>query len=621
MALVKFLRGSYANYKALTPDADSIYITTDEGGIYLGSKRLGDYVLVNTINNLPADAHENALYYVKDINVLCRWDSSSNKWVQINAAGLVDIVSEGTGNVVSGVSVVDGGAGQPRKLKITYTTVATTTEISNIKGRLDTAEGKLTTLEGTADTEGSVAHSVKALEDTLKPLIQAAQNTADGAVTVNETQNGKISALEGKMSTAEGNITTLQGQVTTLNGDASTDGSVAHSIKTESDALKILINEAKGIAEGAVSVNGTQNNKIAALEGKMSTAEGNITTLQSDLAALKGDGDGSIADQIKDESDALKVLIQAAQSTADGAVSVNTTQNGQITALQGRMTDAESAITLLNSDAQTEGSVKKAVADAIAEVMTNDSEAMDSITEIVTWVMEHSEDAATMDLQVQANKGDITSLKNRMDAAEGNITSIQEDLEELMGDGEGSVADQIKDESDALKLLIQAAQNTADGAVSTNTAQAGQITALQGNMTTAQSDITNLQTDVNTLNGDANTEGSVAHSIKAESDSLKVLIEAAQTTANGAVSVNTTQTNDINSLKERMTTAEGNITTLQGNLSTEIENRTKGDAALQTSIDNLTEAVNAKNTAQDNAITAAQNTANEAVAALTWEEF
>ena len=621
MALVKFLRGSYANYKALTPDADSIYITTDEGGIYLGSKRLGDYVMVNTTDDLPANAHETALYYVRNINVLCRWDSSSSKWVQINAAGLVDIVTEGTGNVVSGVSVVDGGAGQPRKLKITYTNVATTTDINTLKGRMDTAEGNITTLKGDANTAGSVAHSVKALEDALKPLIQTAQDTADGAVTVNNTQNGKISSLETKMSTAEGNITTLQGNVQTLNGDASTTGSVAQKIKAESDTLKGLINEAKGIAEGAVTVNNTQNGKITALEGKMTTAEGNITTLQGDLAALKGNGEGSVADQIKDESDALKVLIQAAQNTADGAVSVNNTQNGKITALEGKMTTVEGAITTLNGDINTAGSVKKTVNDAIAEIIANDSDAMDSITDIVNWVTEHSEDAAAMDRQVQTNKSDITGLKGRMDTAEGKITTLEGALEDLVGDGEGSIGDQIAEESARLEGLITEAKGIAEGAVTVNNTQNGKISSLEGKVSTAEGNITNLQTAVNTLNGDASTSGSVAQKIKSESDSLKQLIQAAQNTADGAVSVNTTQTNDISGLKTRMSTAEGKITTLEGGLADEITARGNGDAALQTAIDNLTTAVNNKNTTQDNAIAAVKTNADNAIAALTWGSF
>ena len=620
-ALVKFLRGSYANYKALTPDANSIYITTDEGGIYLGSQRLGDYVMKNTVEDLPASAHENALYYVKNINVLCRWDVAQGKWVQINAAGLVDIVTEGSGNVVSGVSVVDAGAGQPRKLKITYTNVATTTEINGLKERVQTAEGAITTLNDAATVEGSVAHAVKTLQDTLTPLITAAQNTADGAVSVNGTQNNKISALEEKMGAAEGNITNLQTAVTTLNGDANTDGSVAKSIKTESTRLEGLISEAKGIAEGAVSVNNTQNGKITALEGKMSAAEGNITNLQTALNNLQGDGEGSIADQIKDESDALKLLITAAQSTADGAVSVNNTQNGKISSLEGRMATAEGEITTLKGDATTEGSVRKIVADAIATIIANDSDAMDSITDIVTWVTSHSESAAAMDLQVQTNKNDITGLKGRMDTAEGKITTLEGSLEDLIGEGEGSIAEQIAAESTILKGLITAAQNTADEAVSVNTTQSGKITTLEEKMGAAEGNITTLQGNINTLNGNADTVGSVAHSIKTESDTLKDLITAAKGIAEGAVSVNTTQNGEITTLKTKMGDAESNITKLQTDLQAEISDRATDEAAIVQSIEDLTEAVNSKNTSQDNTIAAIKADTDRAIIALTWEDF
>jgi len=46
--------------------------------------RLGDFVTVDTVSDLPADPKsESALYYVKTGNILARWDSTSNptRWI------------------------------------------------------------------------------------------------------------------------------------------------------------------------------------------------------------------------------------------------------------------------------------------------------------------------------------------------------------------------------------------------------------------------------------------------------------------------------------------------------------------------------------------------------------
>ena len=65
---VFFKKGLFENYQALeNKDSNTLYITTDEGGIYLGNKRLGDYILVNSINDLTNYAVKStgALYYAQ----------------------------------------------------------------------------------------------------------------------------------------------------------------------------------------------------------------------------------------------------------------------------------------------------------------------------------------------------------------------------------------------------------------------------------------------------------------------------------------------------------------------------------------------------------------------------
>ena len=59
--MLKFYKGLVASLPE-TGANGAIYITTDEGGIYLGTgtgiKRLGDFVQVADVKSLPAKAHE-----------------------------------------------------------------------------------------------------------------------------------------------------------------------------------------------------------------------------------------------------------------------------------------------------------------------------------------------------------------------------------------------------------------------------------------------------------------------------------------------------------------------------------------------------------------------------------
>ena len=83
--MIKFYRGLVNNLPQTGADG-ALYITTDEGGIYLGTgtgmKRLGDFVQVANVNSLPEKAHENCLYYCVAENILAKWNGT--EWKQIN---------------------------------------------------------------------------------------------------------------------------------------------------------------------------------------------------------------------------------------------------------------------------------------------------------------------------------------------------------------------------------------------------------------------------------------------------------------------------------------------------------------------------------------------------------
>lgn len=83
--MIKFYKGLEASLPTSGVNG-ALYITTDEGAIYLGTgtgmKRLGDFVQVTNVAALPAKAHENCLYYCVEENILAKWNGA--EWKQVN---------------------------------------------------------------------------------------------------------------------------------------------------------------------------------------------------------------------------------------------------------------------------------------------------------------------------------------------------------------------------------------------------------------------------------------------------------------------------------------------------------------------------------------------------------
>ena len=90
--MIKFYRGLVGNLPT-NGENGALYITTDEGAIYYGTgsgmKRLGDFVQVDAIANLPTEgANTSALYYCVAENVLAKWNGEG--WTQVNKQPTAD---------------------------------------------------------------------------------------------------------------------------------------------------------------------------------------------------------------------------------------------------------------------------------------------------------------------------------------------------------------------------------------------------------------------------------------------------------------------------------------------------------------------------------------------------
>ena len=111
--------------------------------------------------------------------------------------------------------------------------------------------------------------------------------------------------------------------------------------------------------------------------------------------------------------------------------------------------DIEAAV---KAEADIARAAEKANADEIARVDTalklaveNNTEGMDSIKELATWIEEHGPEAENMTKAISKNAEDIAAMDQAYKAADEAIDGRLGVIEAALGEGEGSVADQIAD--------------------------------------------------------------------------------------------------------------------------------------------------------------------------------
>ena len=201
MANVAFRRGNLADIPQALTDG-TLYITTDEGAMYLDTAsrrvRLGDFIPVNTVNDLPATGHayETALYYVKTGNILARWDATNSRWIQINKAGVVNVSNDPNNavgaNVVSAITPQVSADGQ-LTLIISKATVATSEDLEQLQLTVAGHTSAINTINGNG--VGSIS---KALSDATAALL--------GKKFWVGTQDEYITNVIGKGQLTEGTI-------------------------------------------------------------------------------------------------------------------------------------------------------------------------------------------------------------------------------------------------------------------------------------------------------------------------------------------------------------------------------------------------------------------------------
>lgn len=232
----------------------------------------------------------------------------------------------------------------------------------------------------------------------------------------------------------------------------------------------------EGIEAGA-QVNKLEGVQVDGTDLSISGKKVNInlaTPIADAVSAAKGELNGTITGV----DNRLKAVEGDYLKAAD-----KTEINGTISALDGRVAANEGAIEKLNGEG--EGSVKKAVADAVAGVVASAPEDFDTLKEVADWIASDTTGAAKM-------QADIA----RLDGADTV---------------DGSVKKQIKDAVAAEAEIARAAEKANADAIATEKGRVDGIVAdylKAADKTELQGSINGLRTDLGNKGDAANSEGS-----------------------------------------------------------------------------------------------------------------
>lgn len=192
---------------------------------------------------------------------------------------------------------------------------------------------------------------------------------------------------------------------------------------TEAGKVQDALDEYKEANDGVIAAikDGTSIDSFKdvenALAGKQASgdyatkteAQGYADAKDEAIAAAKKAGDDAQVDvdalaEKVGEVPADKTVVQMISDAQSAATYDDTQVKADI------KTNAD-AITKLNANSETEGSVDYKIAQAVAAIMENPDETMNSINELVTWINDHATDALELSNKVTANEQDIAALE------------------------------------------------------------------------------------------------------------------------------------------------------------------------------------------------------------------
>ena len=369
------LAGLQASYDALASrDANVLYFCTDTGKLYKGDVDFTNSVVVAATK--PTTPVVGKIYILGDTNTVetydgTAWrvisypmvtsvDANSDDMHVASAKAIYDAIQKAVDDVTGGDGVIKSVAAGTADAQVVVTKGDDTTSTVTVPGVVTTPTWDASTRKLTLPVSGGVAVEINIGKDIfLDPEADNKYNT--------ETHNIELHLNDG---------TTLEIPAADL-VDIYTGGNTNGAKVTVSDSnvisVEVVVDPVEGnalvLTEAGLKVDLSAYYKATEVDALVKTAkdaadaaQAQADTNKTAIATLNGDAntDGSVDKKVATAVAALEAgSIKNAQDAADAA-------QAAAEAADGKAESAHDAIDVLNGDASTDGSVDKKIADAVA---------------------------------------------------------------------------------------------------------------------------------------------------------------------------------------------------------------------------------------------------------------
>ena len=558
--MLKFRKGTLEQINSAAKVPGTIYIAKDEKAMYVDVDadnriRIGDFVRVAIVDDIPVPYSETAIYYVEADNALLGY--KDGKWSQINGTeALVTRISTAEGKIAANTKAIEDNAKAIDDVEayvgtFTHDTAKTVIEYINAKtdgiatsgnlevlaGRVTTVEGKMTAAEGDIDAlEETVAgHTTKiadletaSAKHALKTDLDAYAKSADvytktQVYTKSEADSAIETAVKEEADRAKGVEQGLDSAIKAVQATANAAVSTTafkEFKNTNTQAIATAKSEAtsdaNGYTDGKIAAEVTRADGAYAPKSLVEIVGAHTTQLNN----LTSDGEGSVA-EAKNRADEAYELANAAVTTEQlsEAIADFTTKN-----------DVAAVKNAILGEADYDGTVKgayeaaaaaKKAADDASELAAEKTTAAEVKTQIeaygyatvtkATELANAAKDAAIEDAKKYA-------LQTSLDATNGIVSGHTTKLDTLTGSGAGSVAEAKKAGDDAAAALAEYQNAHKDDYTNSQIDAAVAAAKKAGDNAQATANTANNQANANKaaiekLNGSATTEGSVAKAV------------------------------------------------------------------------------------------------------------
>lgn len=347
MANVAFKKGLLANLPK-TYTEGTFYVTTNERAIYLdvdGSTRIriGDFQEVENLEALQGITNKSttALYYVKDINVLAKYNGTS--FVQINLdTGATSIEVVGDGNAVTAASY------NPATRKITLTKGATYTTADDVDGAIDLAIGELGNKEGDTPYANVKDYVDTKIADVVASSIEGLGELASKDEVAESDLEATLAAkINGKADSTQvaTDIDAAKTAVIGTASDASTVDTIKGAKKHAEEKATAAQTAAETHADEAIAALDVSDSEVATkLVSAVSETDGKITVTRRAL----------VADDIPEIAQSKVTGLTTALAGKQDTLVFNTTYNAESNKA-ATMQDVQNAVADLSGAMHYEG--------------------------------------------------------------------------------------------------------------------------------------------------------------------------------------------------------------------------------------------------------------------------